>query len=268
MKERPTMVRYLMPVLLLLAVAISPSVAAPPNHPDWIELISDQGPVGIAKVGQNLSLCGDVEARSNSRELSGVAGTGVVAALSKFDYGDDNNLLSKQEFGDLEVSLEFLLGTGSNSGVKLQQRYEVQLFDSYNKKKLSGTDCGGIYPHWKFRAGGQGLDYVDQGVPPKLNAAKPAGEWQALHVVFRAPRFDDQGRKSANARFVTVMLNDQEIHRDLEVDSPTGNISSPLPEVPKAPLFLQLDHGPVAFRNVRVKPLGKQSLSTVRNCDK
>jgi hypothetical protein len=54
---------------------------------------------------------------------------------------------------------------------------------------------------------------------------------------------------------MSVTLNDQLIHRDLEVDSPTGNISSPLPEVPRAALFLQLDHGPVAFRNVRVKSL-------------
>jgi hypothetical protein len=97
-------------------------------------------------------------------------------------------LLSKQEFGDAEVYLEFLLGSGSNSGVKLQQRYEIQLFDSHGKRELSGTDCGGIYPHWKFRAGGQGLHYVDEGVPPKVNAAKSAGEWQTLHVVFRAPR--------------------------------------------------------------------------------
>jgi hypothetical protein len=152
--------------------------------------------------------------------------------------------------------LEFLLGDGSNSGVKLQQRYEIQLFDSYGKKELSGTDCGGIYPHWKFRRNGRGLNYIDQGVAPKVNAANPAGQWQALHIVFTAPRFDNKGNKIENARFVSVTLNDQEIHRDVEVDSPTGNASSPLPEVAKAPLYLQLDHGPVAFRNVRVKPFG------------
>jgi hypothetical protein len=169
---------------------------------------------------------------------------------------DDNNLLSIQEFGDAEIELEFLLGKDSNSGVKLQQRYEIQLFDSHVKKKPSGTDCGGIYPDWKFRADGQGLDYVDQGIAPNVNAAHPAGQWQTLHIIFRAPRFDDQGRKTENARFVSVTPNDQEIHRDVEVDSPTGNASAPLPEVPRAALLLQLDHGPVAFRNVRVKPSG------------
>jgi hypothetical protein len=77
-----------------------------------------------------------------------------------------------------------------------------------------------------------------------------------LRIAFTAPRFDSEGIKTKNARFVSVTLNDQEIHRDVDLDSPTGNASSPLPEVANAPLFLQLDHGPVAFRNVRVKPRG------------
>jgi len=59
-----------------------------------------------------------------------VPGSGVVAALEKLETGGANNLLGKQQFGDCEVQLEFLLGKGSNSGVKLQQRYEIQLFDS------------------------------------------------------------------------------------------------------------------------------------------
>jgi hypothetical protein len=268
--------RYVV-ALSLFAPSITSSIAATPEVVDstsnagdqtrplgnqeslvdqgWIYLIGSDGPKGIANVGKNVTSCGDVRMQPESRELTAVPGVGVVAALSKTDYGDDNNLLSQQEFGDCEVYLEFLLGKGSNSGVKLQQRYEIQLYDSHGKEKPSGTDCGGIYPHWLFRSNGRGLNYIDQGIPPLANAAKPAGQWQTLHIVFTAPRFDDQGKKTKNARFVSVTLNDQEIHRDVEVDSPTGNASSPLPEVPKAALYLQLDHGPVGFRNVRVKPL-------------
>jgi arylsulfatase A-like enzyme len=106
---------------------------------------------------------------------------------------------------------------------------------------------------------GQGLKYIDEGVPPQLNAAKPAGEWQTLRIVFKAPRFDRAGQKTENARFVSVTLNGQLIHQDVEVDSPTGNASTPLPEVAEAPLFLQLDHGAVAFRKVRVRPLKTSS---------
>jgi hypothetical protein len=220
----------------------------------WAGIITAEGPTGIAGTSKNLTLCGDVQLKPQSKELTAVPGRGVVAALSKYEYGEANNLRSRQSFGDCVVELEFLIGKGSNSGVKMQQRYEIQLYDSHGKEKPSATDCGGIYPHWVFRSGG-GLKYIDAGVPPTKNAARPAGEWQRLRIEFKAPRFDAKGEKIENARFESVVLNAQEIHRDAEIDSPTGNASTPLPEVAEAPVLLQLDHGPVAFRNVRVKPL-------------
>jgi hypothetical protein len=177
-----------------------------------------------------------------------------VAALGKSKFGRVNNLLSKQQFGDCEVTLEFLMGKNSNSGVKLQHRYEIQLYDSHHKQQPTATECGGIYPHWVFQGAGKPLKYIDDGVPPNTNAAKPAGQWQTLKIVFRAPRFDSTGKKSENARFVEVVLNGQTIHENIEVDSPTGNASTPLPEVARAPLMLQMDHGAVAFRNVHVYP--------------
>ena len=220
-----------------------------------VELISDQGPVGIARIGKNITLCSNVRLTPNSNVLTAVPGQGVVAALSKFTFGSANNLRSKQEFGDCEVNLEFLIGKHSNSGVKLQHRYEIQLFDSHHKQQPTARECGGIYPHWLYQGIGKPLKYIDQGIPPKRNAALPAGEWQTLKIVFRAPRFDEQGKKTENARFIEVLLNGQTIHENVEVDSPTGNASTPLPEVAKAPLMLQMDHGAVAFRNVTVRPL-------------
>lgn len=225
------------------------------NSAQWVELINANGPKGIAKIGKNINLCGDVRLKPDSKDLVAVPGDGVVAALSNYDYDEAINLLSKPEFGDCEVHLEFLIGRGCNSGVKLQQRYEVQLYDSHDKEKPTARECGGIYPHWLFQGQGKPLKYIDKGVPPAVNAAKPAGEWQNLEIVFQAPRFDDQGEKTVNAKFVLVRLNDQAIHRDVELDSPTGNATSPLPEVAKGPLLLQMDHGAVAFRNVRVRPI-------------
>ena len=75
-----------------------------------------------------------------------------------------------------------------------------------------------------------------------------------LDVSFRAPRFDAAGKKTANARFVKVTLNGTVIHEDVEVESPTGHAWHNK-EVARGPLLLQGDHGPVAFRNVRVRPL-------------
>lgn len=259
--------------LLVTLVLISYSIAAPPTTVSpvavsavgiaaastdesadtaWVEIISPQGPVGVAKIGRDIVHCGDVKLKPNSKGLEAIAGQGVVASLGKQGFGEHQNLFSREKFGDCELELEFLIAKGSNSGVKLQGRYEIQLYDSHHKEQPTARECGGIYPHWIFQGPGKPLKYIDEGVPPRTNAAKPAGEWQTLRIAFKAPRFDAEGAKTANARFVSVVLNDREIHKDVEVDSPTGNASTPLPEVSRAPLMLQLDHGAVAFRNVRV----------------
>ena len=251
------MKKYL-PFTALMAFALSlaptgyatPSTEASVEPPDVI-LIGEKGPVGIERIGRKLTLCGDVKLRPKSRQLIAEPGDGVVAALTS-QAGMGGNLVSKQKFGDCRVRLEFLIAKGSNSGVKLQHRYEIQLYDSHHKEKPTARECGGIYPHWVFQGRGKPLKYIDQGVPPAMNAAKPAGEWQSLEIVFRAPRFDGEKQKTENASFVSVVLNDETIHEDVQVDSPTGNASTPLPEVAEAPLMFQLDHGAVAFRNVRV----------------
>jgi hypothetical protein len=206
----------------------------------------------MAKFSPKVTLCGDARLDPESNALIAVPGKGVVMAQTRIHR---SNLLSKKRFGDCHVQLEFLMGKRANSGVKLQERYEIQLLDSYGKSNPTAKDCGGIYPHWRFRKNGRGLDYIDKGYPPRFNAAKPAGEWQKLEIIFRAPRFDANGKKKENARFVSVELNGIVIHENVELDSPTGNSSNPLPETASAPLFLQLDHGAVAFRNVRVRPI-------------
>ena len=54
------------------------------------------------------------------------------------------------------------------------------------------------------------------------------------------------------------LLNDQVIHENVEAKTPTGN-AWPEREIPAGPLLLQADHGPVAFRNVRVRPYSADS---------
>ena len=90
-------------------------------------------------------------------------------------------------------------------------------------------------------------------IPPQANAARRPGEWQTLDVIFQTPRFDEQGKKTANARFVKVVLNDQLIHENVDVKTPTGHVWRDK-EFAAGPLLLQADHGPVAFRNIRVRP--------------
>ncbi len=237
-------------------VKVHQQVNSGPNAKrEWIEIVDPSGPAGIQSLAHGVAHCGDVKLSDRPGELTTVRGTGVVTAISRLHSSHEMNLRSSENFGDCEVHLEFLLGKGSNSGVKLQQRYEIQLFDSHGHDQPTALECGGVYPHWVYQADGRSLKYLDKGVPPKVNAAKPAGEWQTLSIVFQAPRFDENGTKVSNARFESVVLNGQVVQQDVELDSPTGNASTPLAETPRAPLLLQMDHGAVAFRNVRVRPL-------------
>jgi hypothetical protein len=182
----------------------------------------------------------------DARKLVPTEGRGV---LINGRGGRTSNLVTKESFGDLESHFEFLIPKGSNSGVKFQGLYEIQISDSHGVAKPKASQSGGIYPRAELLPR---YHYLDDGIPPRVNAAKPAGEWQTLDVVFRAPRFDKDGKKVADARFVKVVLNGQVIHDDVVLKAPTGHAWHN-PEVARGPLLLQADHGPVAFRNIRVR---------------
>jgi len=125
-----------------------------------------------------------------------------------------------------------------NSGVGMQGRYEVQILNSYGKENPGVGDCGAFYSQ----------------TPPKVNASKPAGEWQTFDIFFRAPRFDADGKRSENAR-ATVYHNGTLVQEDAEFHGPTGiQYEQYKGEVPKGPVVLQGDHDTVQFRNVWLVP--------------
>lgn len=182
----------------------------------------------------------------NPRKLVAKEGKGVWYNGPK---GNARNLFSKQKFADVEIHLEFNIPQGSNSGIKFHGHYEIQILDSFGKKELSGNDCGGIYPRAELTPK---YHHLDKGIAPKVNASKAPGEWQALDVVFIAPRFDDKGKKIANAKIAKALLNGKLIHENQELLTPTGNLWKSA-EMREGPLMLQADHGPVAFRNMTVR---------------
>ena len=237
---------------LLLSAPQTPATAADPG---WIDLM----PAGHeleAWQGKNekwtVAADAALDPRS-ARNLVPKPGQGVaISSLS--GYFEFRNLASREKFADLEAHVEFLVPKGANAGVKLQGLYEIQIKDSHGKKSPTADDCGGIYPRAELRPR---YHTIDKGVPPRVNAAKPAGQWQTLEVIFQAPRFDSEGKKTANARFKRVVLNGQVIHEDVELKYPTGHAWRKEKEIPRGPLFLQGDHGPVAYRNVRVRAIGE-----------
>lgn len=187
----------------------------------------------------------------NPKKLVAQEGKGVYYNGPK---GRGSNLYSKEKFGDLEVHLEFLVPKGSNSGIKFHGHYEVQIADSFGVKNPKGHDCGGIYPRAEAKPK---YHHIDDGIPPRTNACKAPGEWQTLDIVFLAPRFDKEKKKTANARLPRVLLNGVVIHDNVELLTPTGDRWN-LPEMAEGPLMLQGDHGPVAFRNLRIRPVEKE----------
>ena len=235
-----------------LHALLRPGKKAPPaagvKQVDWTELTGAKWLDVWRGPAKGWEIVGDVALNSdNPRLLTGKPGTGVILNGPK---GRARNLYTKENFGDVEVHLEFLLSKGSNSGVKFEGIYEIQIADSYGRKKLTGSDCGGVYPRADVKPR---YHSIDKGIAPRVNACKPPGEWQTLDAVFRAPRFDASGKKVANARLVKAVLNGQVIHEGVELKWPTGDNWTRTPP-PTGPVMLQGDHGPVAFRNVRVRP--------------
>jgi hypothetical protein len=197
-------------------------------HGDW---------TAVASVGLNAK---------NPRKLFAKEGTGVYYNGPK---GRTQNLYTKEKYGDLEVHLEFLIPKGSNSGIKFHGHYEIQIEDSIGVTKLKGSDCGGVYPRAEAEPR---YHHIDDGIAPRVNACKPAGEWQSFDIIFLAPRFDKDGKKVANGRLAKVLFNGVLIHDNVELLTPTGDRWRG-PEMAQGPLMLQADHGPVAFRNFKIR---------------
>lgn len=180
------------------------------------------------------------------------SGTGILLNLN--DKEKKDALITNWEHGDIKLDLEVMLPKGSNSGIFLQGRYELQLLDSWGEKNPKYSDIGGIYRNWE-----EDPELVLKGVPPSSNASKAPGLWQKLNIHFQAPRFDKSGNKIANAKFVSVKLNGVQIHNNVEVPLYTGGQISKI-EVPKGPLMIQGDHGPVAIRNIDYQLLSESNV--------
>lgn len=207
--------------------------------------------------GDNWQVAGGVTAdRNQHHALDASPGEGVL--VNRPTEEADAHLFTNWTHGDLEMELEVLLPRGSNSGIYLQGRYEIQLLDSWGVEPPTFSDMGGIYERWdpSRPEGEEGY----QGQPPRTNAARAPGLWQRMRIRFRAPRFNEAGEKVANARFERVELNGVVIHEDVEVTGPTRGAAFE-DEQPQGPLMIQGDHGPVALRTIRYKRYGEERLT-------
>jgi hypothetical protein len=240
--------RSILAALIILAASGGAFVGAADEKP-WTDLIGTSGLSAWNAKGKWEEVADVTLDPSNDRRLVAKAGHGVI-----WNNGRSPDLFSKESYGDIELHAEFMIPKKSNSGIKFEGLYEIQILDSFGVEKPKGSDCGGIYPRAEQTPK---YHYLDEGKPPRVNAAKPAGEWQTLDVVFRAPRFDGDGKKTADARFVKVLLNGTLIHENVDQATATGHYWHKK-EIASGPIMLQGDHGAVAFRNIRVRPLADE----------
>jgi hypothetical protein len=134
------------------------------------------------------------------------------------------DLVTEEKFGDFRLHIEYRVPEGSNSGIYLRGRYEIQVLDDYGKAVTKHMN-GAIYGR----------------IAPVENASRPAGEWQTVDATLIGRR-------------VTVVLNDKKIIDNQMIEGPTGAALDDR-EAEPGPLMLQGDHGVVAFRNIAIKPL-------------
>jgi hypothetical protein len=166
---------------------------------------------------------------------------GILTASPVWD-----SVLTKESYRDFRMHVEFNVNevkdakdpeADGNSGIYIQNRYEIQILNSFGvlEADYKPSYCGSIYRRKK---------------PDRL-VCKPAGEWQSFDIVFRAARFDGE-KKTTNAR-ITVYQNAVLIHDDYAIPGKTGSGEKEGPEA--RPIKLQGHHNPVRFRNVWIQKL-------------
>ncbi len=212
---------------------------------------------GFRSPASNWKLIGAAEAGYQDTIFNIAKGTGIL--YNDFDrfakYEMNTNLMTKMEHGDILLSLDIMIPKGSNSGIYLQSRYEVQILDSWGVKMPKYGDLGGIYQG--MNSDGTGFE----GMPPLTNAALAPGLWQHMDISFQAPRFDAAGKKISSAKFNYVKLNGITLHENIIVSNPTGS-SAYDNESAYGPLMIQGDHGRVAFKNIRYATQDELKITT------
>lgn len=135
------------------------------------------------------------------------------------------DLITDQKFWNFTARFEYMVPEGSNSGFYLRGRHEIQILDDASRGVPSPGGNGSIYNH----------------TAASRNVSRPAGEWQTCEATMIEDR-------------VTVYLNGVKVIDNVVVERATGseldiNVNEP------GSIFLQGDHGPIAFRNMRIKEL-------------
>lgn len=157
------------------------------------------------------------------------------------------SIRTKRSFGDLQLHVEWRTpaqveseGQGrGNSGIFLQNRYEIQILDSYNNRTYSNGQAASLYKQHS----------------PLVNASRGPGEWQVYDIIYSAPVFYENGTVKYPAK-VTVLHNGVLVQNNVTIMGKTEYIGLPTYEKHgKAPIILQDHSNAVSFRNIWAREL-------------
>jgi hypothetical protein len=160
------------------------------------------------------------------------------------------DIVTKREFNDFQLHIEWMIpkditgksqGRG-NSGIFLQDKYEIQILDCYNNQTYVNGQTGSVYKQ----------------TPPLTNAMRKPGEWNSYDIIYKAPTFTKAGQYRTPPT-VTVIQNGVLLQNNTTIIGTTEYIGFPkVKPHGSGPLRLQ-SHGdpsePISFRNIWVREL-------------
>jgi hypothetical protein len=210
-----------------------------------VALVSDSAGVEVGTLRKIMRISPTIGAAAPSEAIILFDGNSVEN-LEAGKINDDGYLMvgtsTKDPVHDFRLHIEFRLPympyakgqQRGNSGVYIQRRYEVQVLDSFGLEGIE-NECGGLYRQQRA----------------DVNMCFPPLRWQTYDIYFRAARFDDDGKKTENAR-ITVFHNGVAIHSNRDIKAKTG---AGRPEAPEPlQIHFQNHSNPVVFRNIWLIP--------------
>jgi len=157
------------------------------------------------------------------------------------------NILTKENFGDCQLHIEWRAPhepskegqDKGNSGVFFQERYEVQILNSYRNRTYSNGQAAAVYKQ-----------HI-----PLVNATKPSGEWNVYDIIFKAPKYNEQGALVENGTF-TVLHNGVLVQNNVEIYGTSEYIGPPkVAPHGDGRIMLQDHSNTMSFRNIWIREL-------------
>jgi hypothetical protein len=249
------MKKQILTIMLLCVAAIVVAQQEPPQmKPEMTEIWDPEVPV-ITPGVTPLNAPSDAIILFDGTDLS--EWTGVRDSVARWTVEDgyftvsgrSGDIKTKRVFEDFQLHIEWrtpaeVVGESQgrgNSGVFLQEIYEVQILDSYNNRTYRHGQAGSIYKQYA----------------PLVNASKGPGEWQTYDIIYTAPRFKDD-ETYFTPPVVTVIHNGVLILNNVKLRGPTQYVGIPEYTVkehgPKG-ILLQNHGNPVSYRNIWIREL-------------